>query len=310
MERHWSQFLKLGIVHPMMFPQTIKGEGPMLETLGHVLMDPIWEIVAIRPPNDLSLREAMVAMLSQAHVQTAFVATMPMMAQDIRLSALDEPTRLAAVESTKKLVDEAYFFHCPTMMIASDKDPGPGLRDKARAALTRSIIELCRYARSKASNYTLKLVIENFDRDIEKKFLIGPTHEAVEIANEVCRETPNFGICLDTSHLTLLGETLAQAYQMAKPHVVEVHLANCTFRNPHDPLYGDNHPRFGYPGGEYDAPQVAACLRELFGVGYLDAKGERSKPPVIFEVKPAPGESSDMVLAGTKRVFMEAWAIL
>jgi sugar phosphate isomerase/epimerase len=252
----------------------------------------------------------MAEIISQAHVQTAFVATMPMMVQDIDLSAADERTRLAAVESAKRLVDEAYFFGCKTMLIASGKDPGASLRDRARAGFVRSIISLCHYAQERASGYILKVVLENFDREVEKKFLIGPTAETVEISKEVCQETPNFGLCLDISHLALLGESLAQVWKTAKTYVAEVHLANCTFHNPHDPMFGDNHPRFGYPGGEFDFPQVAACFRELFHLGYLDEKGKGSKPPVLLEVKPAPGESPDRVLAETKGAFLQAWGAL
>jgi hypothetical protein len=34
-------------------------------------------------------------------------------------------------------------------------------------------------------------------------------------------------------------------------------------------------------------------------------------PPIVgFEVKPLPGESSEMVIAGSKRTLLEAWSQL
>lgn len=44
-------------------------------------------------------------------------------------------------------------------------------------------------------------------------------------------------------------------------------------------------------------------LRELFIIDYL---GEGKRPIVAFEVKPLPGESSEMVIVGAKRTPVEA----
>jgi hypothetical protein len=52
---------------------------------------------------------------------------------------------------------------------------------------------------------------------------------------------------------------------------------------------------------------VLEFLRVLFEIGYLG--GER-RPFLSFEVKPLPGEATATVVAGTKRVFMDAWAML
>jgi hypothetical protein len=73
------------------------------------------------------------------------------------------------------------------------------------------------------------------------------------------------------------------------------------------PLYGDQHPRFGVPGGENDVPQVVEFLKELFAIAYL---GKGRRPVVAFEVKPAPGETSGAVIANAKRTLMAAWAKL
>jgi hypothetical protein len=76
------------------------------------------------------------------------------------------------------------------------------------------------------------------------------------------------------------------------------------------PSAGDQHPRFGLPGGENDVPQLTAFLRSLFQIGYLNESPKGDLPVVAFEVKPLPGEISEVVLANTKRVWREAWARL
>ncbi len=44
----------------------------------------------------------------------------------------------------------------------------------------------------------------------------------------------------------------------------------------------------------------------LFEIGFL---GSTARQPVLsFEVKPLPGEDTAAAIAGTKRVFADAWA--
>jgi len=78
-------------------------------------------------------------------------------------------------------------------------------------------------------------------------------------------------------------------------------------KDPHHPAYGDQHPCFGIEGGESDVPQIIEFIEALFAVGFLGKQKEK-RPFVGFEVKPLAGESSQVVIANTKRVFNEAWA--
>jgi hypothetical protein len=74
-----------------------------------------------------------------------------------------------------------------------------------------------------------------------------------------------------------------------------------------NPAYGDQHPRFGFPGGENDTPEVTRFLEKLFAIGFL---GGAERPFVGFEVKPQAGESPKAVIANAKRVFNEAWSLI
>jgi hypothetical protein len=84
-------------------------------------------------------------------------------------------------------------------------------------------------------------------------------------------------------------------------------MGNCVMRDKNHPAYGDQHPRFGLPGGENDVPQVVEYIRTLIRIGYL----QEGNPRILsFEVKPMPGESSEIVLANAKRTLRDAWELV
>jgi len=103
-----------------------------------------------------------------------------------------------------KYVDEAYEIGAKSLAFLSGKDPGEGERDQAFKLLISSINEICEYAKSKGD---LRIALEIFDREIDKKCLIGPANEAKMVAEEVRKEFDNFGLMVDLSHLPLLKET-------------------------------------------------------------------------------------------------------
>ena len=111
----------------------------------------------------------------------------------------------------------------------------------------------------------------------------------------------------DLSHLPLLDEEPLPALITLRDHLAHIHVGNCV-KVPGRQGYGDQHPRFGFPGGENGVAELADFLRGLFAVGYLNRCPGGSKPWVGIEVKPQPGETSEQLLAGTKRAWIEAWA--
>jgi hypothetical protein len=81
-------------------------------------------------------------------------------------------------------------------------------------------------------------------------------------------------------------------------------MGNCVVKSPDMPAYGDAHPRFGFPGGENDVAELAAYLRVLKDIGFLN----KENPPIVsFEVKPFGDEDPDVVVANAKRTLNEAW---
>jgi sugar phosphate isomerase/epimerase len=223
------------------------------------------------------------------------------------MNSLDETERNRAVKEVKSCIDEASELGAERVSLLSGPDPGAQSRNEAIRALVDSLKEICAYGEEKR----LAIALETFDRDIEKKCLIGPAREAAALARTVRKDFRDFGILYDMAHGPLLEEDPRRALTLLKEYLVHIHVGNCV-KGTSNPAYGDKHPRFGVDGGVHDVDDLARFLKILFDIGYLGKKkGANGKLPIVgFEVKPLPSESSEAVLASTKRVWRQAWAQL
>lgn len=300
MSKDLQRHMKVGIVHFMAYPETLTGEGPIVETIRRITEDDFFSAVELTTIKDGKTRELVTRILEASHLVVGYGAQPILLARKLNLNAFEPIEREKAVQAVKEAVDEAYAMRARALAVLSGPDPVER-REEAVQLLVQSLTEICVHARSRGN---LQLMLETFDQKIDKRCLIGPHSDAVKVAAEVRKVDPGFGLMLDLSHLPLQGETSREALQLAKDYLTHVHIGNCVKQEGH-PAYGDQHPRFGIPGGENDVPQVAEFLRELFKIGYL---GEGKRPIVAFEVKPLPGESSEVVITGAKRTLVEAWS--
>ena len=71
--------------------------------------------------------------------------------------------------------------------------------------------------------------------------------------------------------------------------------------------YCDVHPRFGFPNSENDVAEIAAYLRLLLDIGFINTQ---TRPIVSFEVKPWGDESPAMVIANAKLTLNQAWMLI
>jgi sugar phosphate isomerase/epimerase len=289
----------------MAFPATIKGEGPILETCRQILADDFFEVIEITWIKDPAVRAKLKLLLASAGVEAKHGAQPRLLSQKLDLNSADEPARRRAIEEIKHAVEEAAEMGIRDVGLLSGSDVAPAERPAAMDRLENSLVELCRYAAKSGCN----IVLEVFDRDIDKKCLVGPANVAREIAERVKRSCKNFGLMVDLSHIPLLGESPAQALQPVRDHVAHIHIGNAYFKDRKDPAWGDQHPRFGYPGSANDVPEIVAFLRELFAIGYLRADGTR-RGAVSFEIKPVGDEDPTVMIAAAKRKLLEAWAKL
>jgi sugar phosphate isomerase/epimerase len=211
-------------------------------------------------------------------------------------------SRKKAVGQLKAKIDEASEVGAQRVAFLSGKDPEDANRPAALDALIKSVKESWKYGRDNG----IGLTCEIFDRSIDKKCLIVPTDYAAKLARVSREDYPDFGLMYDLSHMPLLSEKV-EALGLIIGLLVHIHIGNCV-TDPAKPGYGDLHPPFGWPGGSNDVPELTNFLQALFKIGYLkDSKKER--PWIGFEVKPQkPSQAPEAVIAGTKRVWQEAWS--
>ena len=300
-----QDFMRVGIVHFMAFPAVIKGEGPIRESLQLICDDKYFQAVEVTTIKDKEERKHSIRCAKDAAFTVGFGAQPILLINKLNLNALDEAERKKAVEAINKAVDEAYEWEAIGLAVLSGPDPGAEKRDEAKRALITSLKEICAHSRTKGK---MPIILETFDRKpFGKNCLIGPTTEAVAVAEAVMADSPNFGLMLDLSHLPLQEEDARAAITTAGKFLKHVHIGSCVIKNPKNPAYGDGHPAFGAPDSEVDALGVAEFLSVLKEVGYLD---EKRRPVVSFEVKPYGEETSEEVIRNAQETLDEAWGLM
>ncbi|MCL5103271.1 MAG: sugar phosphate isomerase/epimerase, partial [Armatimonadetes bacterium] len=264
------KYMKIGIIHFMAYPQTIKGEGPILETIKKIALDDYFEVVEISWIKDAEIRKQAKNILDTAGMTVAYGGQPRLLTTGLNINDLNEEGRQKAVATLKEGIDEAYEMEAVGFAFLSGKYE-ESTKEASFAALVKSTRELCAYAKSKGD---MKVVHEVFDFDIDKKSLIGPAPLARRYAEEICKDCANFGLMIDLSHLPLTRETAEQAIRPIKDYLVHVHIGNAVI-DPALPGYGDMHPRFGCVGGMNGEDELAEFLKVLKDVGYLDGKTRR-----------------------------------
>ncbi len=303
MERHWSAYLTLSLVHFMAFPETVRGEGPIVETLTQLATDDFFTGAELTWIKDPETRQKVKEILASAHLAGTLGAQPALISQKLDLNSRDPEMRTRAVKQIIECIEMAADLEFSRLSLLSGWDPGEVNRAEASKCLADSIYRICEYAKK----YGIGISLELFDRDVDVHALLGPVQESAAFAALIKREYPDFGLLYDLSHQPLLGEKTLSALQTLRDHLAHVHVGNCVTAEGR-PAFGDKHPRFGFPGSETDVDELADFLRGLFTIGYLKQEPDGSKPWVGIEVKPQPGESSNLLLANTRRVWTEAWA--
>ncbi len=313
MDAPWQKYMQLGIVHFMIYPQLLRGDGPILETARRIAADPFFEALEIGLVNDPAVLPQLKAMAEESQLTLGVGGQPGLLTTGGNLANLDEAGRLAAVANVKASIDRAYAVGARLMAFFDGKNsyPGPEKEAQARAQLVKSVQELCAYARAKATDYTLVLSLEVFDRAIEKRSLLGPAPLVADVAAEVrTAGCDNFGVTVDLSHIPQLGETARQSLEPVRDYLVHLHVGNCLLTDKSHPAYGDYHPPFGCPGSANGADELVEFLRVAFEIGFFDKKFPTGRPVVTFEVKPLPGGDPELVIAGTRRTWELAWSRL
>lgn len=166
---------------------------------------------------------------------------------------------------------------------------------------------LCRWLCEQLHNHDMIATLEIFDRHVDKKFLCGPSEEAVQLIQALKTDVDNIGLLLDVAHIRLLNESLEQTIRRCAPYLNRVHLGNCVIKNKENPYYGDLHPPIGYTDGEIDIPELVETLSTLLETGYLKRGGRNS---ILTELQPVPGKTLDEWIEDNHRRIETAWGMV
>jgi sugar phosphate isomerase/epimerase len=297
--------MDVGIVHFMAYPECMNGAGPVAETMKKICEDEYFAAVEVTHVADDAERKGAIEATRAAEMKVSFGAEPILLGGDYDLNALDPERRRAAVDRMRMALPEAAEWRPQHFAVLSGRTVAQDDMREAKAMLMGSLKEICERSRRGPK---LPIHLQTFDRlPFGKNRLIGPTDEAVEIADQVEPYFPGFGLCLDLSHLPLLDESPESALKTAAPYLRSVHIGNCAMKDPDHPAYGDEHPLFGADGGETGIDELAAFLKVLIDLGYL---GEGKHNNVTIAVKPFGEQTSEDVLDGSKQALDAAWAAL
>lgn len=208
----------------------------------------------------------------------------------------DKTERVRAYDTIMREIEYAYEVGSKKIVFASGPDL-PEDRVGAKERLGELIVTIARQLPR-----DVILALEPTDRDIDKRFLLGPLDETVDFIKRVRRYAPNLGLLLDMCHIPLMHETLESAIEKVDDTLVHIHLGNCKLDDPTHPFYGDKHIPWGYEGALYGEDEGIKFLNLLKNFGYFD----KSRATVSFEMRPYDGMSPEESLERFVEVFERA----
>lgn len=298
--------LRIGVVHPQLYPQTISGEGPVVETVAALAAETSVSVVELSHVRDELTRARLKVMLASGGVRVIFNAQPAIMRNGWDLNAEDQSARAEAIAGLRQQMEEAHFLGARLFTVMSGPDVAPDKADlgTARAKARGRLVESLQQLGDEGGRLGISVALELYDRDVEQKRLIGPVADAVEVAKQVKRD--NVGLTLDLAHLLLLKENVVDAVSAARNFILHAQISNCILADG-NPARGDQHPAFGTEGSLAGLEQVAGFLKAL------DKYGFWKRPNggwLTIEVRPREEEYSSVVLAGALRLVHEAQASL
>ncbi|MFD0958071.1 sugar phosphate isomerase/epimerase family protein [Paenibacillus chungangensis] len=300
----------IGIVLPKLFPFPQDKPERMLEGLMTILEDPFFTAVEVSYIADPRTRLLAKQYMQYSGVDILFNGGDAFRELGIDLSSLDAEVRVESVERCKMLVDHCYEMDARIMHIVTGKYEGEDKKSRNVEAFMLSAMEICQYAKERASShgYELYISLEIGDRHMDRHYLLGPTHEAVHVARTIRSQYNNFGLLLDQSHLPLMEEDAVQSLWLAKDELTHIHIGNCYMKNREADYFGDKHIPFGVKDSEVGVDELTAFLAALKEIGFFQRPKPTRRPVVTFEMGRLADESPRLVIANMKRFFLEAWA--
>ena len=289
-------YFQIGTIQWMSFPNM-----PVQDAVKRISCDDFFDAIEISRMPDEATRDLVRDTLAHAHMKVCYGAQPRLLGPKLNPNDIDEKGRQAAEDTLIEAVDEAEYLGAKGIAFLAGKWD-EAHKEEAYAQLLKTTRNVCAHAAKKG----MIVELEVFDFDMDKAALIGPAPLAARFAADMRNSCNNFGLMVDLSHFPTTYETSKFVVQTLRPYITHFHIGNAVVEEGKE-AYGDQHPRFGFPGSANDTAELLDFFRVLKQEGFFC----KENPYVLsFEVKPWGDEDAELVLAGTKRVVNRAWAML
>lgn len=297
-------YMTPGVVSFKVYPEAMTGRsGTVFDGVLQLSKDDFFQAIEVGWMKDWNERDRVSKLLRTTEMDVAYATQPRTIREGLNLNTFDEEHRRASVEAIKEEIDKAAHLNASRLRLLAGKDPGVEQREEAKRQLIKSIKEICRYADERAD---LTVTLKIFDRNIEKKSLIGTFDDTSDVADVIAKDHDNFGVLVDLSHFPLLGVEPEESIPKVEEHITDFHIGTCVLERNH-PAYGDKQPRFGIEHSENNTEDVANFFAFLLERGLLKPP---DRPMVSVEVAPFMAEDrSEVIVANAKRVWKQAWAM-
>ncbi|MGG1516538.1 TIM barrel protein [Paenibacillus oryzisoli] len=297
-----SDYSKIGLVHHMIYPECMTDQDAHVRTLIELSQREDIETFDCCIPFGEERREQLISHLTQIRKEIIYALHLYPL-RKIALASSSPHDQEISRMIVRDQIEMAAAIGATGFIFASGPD-FPEERESAKRRFSEFTSWFCK----QLNNRSMIGLLEPFDREIDKKFLLGPSEECAEFVQSLRHSgIDNLFIELDMAHVPLMGESFTHAIHQLSPYLKRVHLGNCILKDKQHVWYGDYHPPIGYQGGEIDTPELAGILQELLSVGYLSKK---ERGALILEMVPYPGQTSAYTIEDNFQRLEDAWKLV
>lgn len=294
-------YARIGLVHHLLYPQTMNVPDRHVETLLGMLRWDTIETIDCCLPFEPHHRETVRDAAARSGKEIVYAMHLVPAAKLAPAATAHVEQALVRYVMTDQIA-AASMLGASGFVFVSGADT-PGNREPGRQAFR----DFCEWFGRELGRHGIDGLLEPFDRTVDKKYLYGPTSECMALLDSLSPEAANIGIELDIAHLPLMGENIDEAIRTVAGKLKRVHVGNCVLKDKQHPFYGDKHPPVGIEGGEIDADEMALALSTLLEVGYLD---KASRGALVMEMQPYPGLTAEETVRYSFDKLDQAWRMV
>jgi hypothetical protein len=128
----------------MAYPSTMRGEGPVVETMKKILVDDYFDAIEVTHIADEAVRAQAKSLLAQSHMTVCYGAQPRFLTSGMNVNDLDEEKRKAAEALLLDSIDEAEYLGSKGVAFLAGKFD-PAKKDEAYASFLRppGCLRLC-----------------------------------------------------------------------------------------------------------------------------------------------------------------------